>query len=971
MATDRVVEDRITQFFLTTCDLHWLVNENYGHVYQQYFETADKKYRRSDDGVEYGYVPLITGSVAELYVKPLLPCVGDVDVMCHRNNQLAVPAGYSPPAQLPGEFGSRVEVYLITDSEFPGYVYLWSSYLLTECADDGKYSAVRCEQRVAPAMNGSSDTAADDSRHGPALVKKHQTGSFVLAASVLFGLNDALTARSVDKVFCMRCLSWPPQAADWPTRRRNFGWPDSATVRRVVGNGCDVVGVAHRRCRKDEWTRKHQWRLSFSRAEIALINSWTPVQQIVYHMLRVFVKTERLTDSAAAADKSQTGVLSNYHVKTLMLWACELKSGRWWTDDLNLVRICVRLLHTLAAWLTDHRCQHYFINNCNLFGHFEKPQYTEVSTSADRLTAISRECFRKWCIDSYIQKFAQLCPRSVSSLLQDAFIGTPRDRLHRLMCLHNAISAVVNWRLDVSQKQSVVHFLTLQKILMCTASREAVTRLQRCYMYIGLWCRGMTLLGRDKLFKLARLYGTAVLSLHAAYKTTRASMTDEMLDVLATACLESNDERYCHNARRSSVLSLSQAATLMKVVANSSRSTVQQIEIELSKAYLHRALSYRDSNSKSVYCLANVYLAVLNYASGQYQTARDHCALVTRLHDHTQCGSRVVQGELLPRINAEVDNVLGLTVFYVHIRAAALNEAEQRRHVGVFATELFAHYFHAQFLSVTKCRHLSQTSLADERERYRKRLCHSPTVFVTDVILFRLTRPSVEQRPPTSTDAGETRSSNASKLAELLQRFAVEHLTTCRELEARDFDSVVTPDFKALYAYKSGQYRHCLRLSVRNVGQLIANKYQFCLFVGVSPVPELIQLLDDEIVSVVGLGVLANRSNNGDDDAPPRQPLLVVHQLTLSLYLIARCQIVLRHAVTSLATTLGYVRIARSVVRQVLKYVDLDGRLLHTLLALDRDVLQLVEQLISRCVGNQTAGLYVTQLKFSQYNFCL
>jgi len=164
-------------------------------------------------------------------------------------------------------------------------------------------------------------------------------------------------------VFCRRCLVWLPQAADWPTRHRNYGWPDSATVDRVVSNGCDVVPVAHRQCRQHEWMRKHQCRLSFSRAEIVLINSWMPVQQIVYHILRIFSKASGLTDSA---DNSGAGTLSNYHIKTLMLWACELKSRKWWTDDLNLVRICVQLLHVLGGWLTDARCQHYFINNCNL-----------------------------------------------------------------------------------------------------------------------------------------------------------------------------------------------------------------------------------------------------------------------------------------------------------------------------------------------------------------------------------------------------------------------------------------------------------------------------------------------------------------------------------------------------------------------------------------------------------------------------
>jgi len=125
-------------------------------------------------------------------------------------------------------------------------------------------------------------------------------------------------------------------------------------------------------------------------------------------------------------------------------------------------------------------------------------------------------------------------------------------------------------------------------------------------------------------------YFVAVVFLHVAVKISRNTLTDELLDVLSTICLQSSPIRHRLIARHSSVLSLSQAAKLMKVVANNSRSTVQLIEIELSKAYLHRALRYKDSDSDSINCLANVYLAVLYYTTGQYQTAIDHCTLVMR-----------------------------------------------------------------------------------------------------------------------------------------------------------------------------------------------------------------------------------------------------------------------------------------------------------------------------------------------------
>jgi len=178
--------------------------------------------------------------------------------------------------------------------------------------------------------------------------------------------NSRTSLLSVDIVKCIRCLTWPPQATDWLTRHRNCDWPDSVTVDRVVNNGCDVVRVAHRQCRQHEFIGECQHRLSFSRAEIVLINSWMPVQQVVYHMLRYFMKTNRLIDST---DNSEQ-VVSNYHIKTLMLWTSEIRPRSWWTDNVNVVRICVGLLHTLSVCFSDSCCPHYFINNCNLVDNY-------------------------------------------------------------------------------------------------------------------------------------------------------------------------------------------------------------------------------------------------------------------------------------------------------------------------------------------------------------------------------------------------------------------------------------------------------------------------------------------------------------------------------------------------------------------------------------------------------------------------
>ena len=172
-----------------------------------------------------------------------------------------------------------------------------------------------------------------------------------------------------------------------------------------------------------------------------------------------------------------------------------------------------------------------------------------------------------------------------------------------------------------------------------------------------------------------------------------------------------------------------------------------------------------------------------------------------------------------------------------------------------------------------------------------------------------------------------------SKLVELLQQSGVEHLTICRELDARDFGSLslfVTADFKALYAYKCGQYQRCLQLSVRNVRTLVVGRDAAILGLSVGIYPELIQLMDDDIVSLIGLTMLVI--------PPPRSNLtrVMIHQLSLSLYLMTQCQVKLRHSVASLTTTLDYVQFAHS------KFDDPSERIV------DRLVLSCIKQKILR-----------------------
>ena len=139
MNDERAVEDIITRFILNSCRLPPQLSKN---AVQAAVCCAEIASIWLPDDPEVDFIPLTTGSVAEFYIEPMWPHIGDIDIMHYQNNTLAIPRGHPPPTQLPYEFHNYVKVAEIIDSHLPGYVYLEARYLLTECVDGDKYNAV-------------------------------------------------------------------------------------------------------------------------------------------------------------------------------------------------------------------------------------------------------------------------------------------------------------------------------------------------------------------------------------------------------------------------------------------------------------------------------------------------------------------------------------------------------------------------------------------------------------------------------------------------------------------------------------------------------------------------------------------------------------------------------------------------------------------------------------------------------------
>jgi len=569
MAGECDVSKIVTTFLLNTCRL--LSRPSICDV-QAAVCCGTLATEHSTSDKETKFIPLITGSLAEFYIEPMLPHVGDIDVMVYVNNDLAIPRGHPPPTQLPAEFHNYVYVVEIINSHLPGYVYL-----LTQHIDDDKYEYFEYDKRPLYLSNKSGK---GDLRniHGPAVLK-HSEKSFLL---------------SVDTVRCVRCLSWLPQAADWPTRHRNYGWPESATLDRVVSNGCDVVGVAHRQCRQHELMGNCQWRLSFSRAEIVLINSWMPVQQVTYHILRVYVKTERLTESA---DNSESAIMSNYHIKTLMLWACELKPRSWWTENLNLVRIFVELLHTLAVWLTDTRCPHYFINSCNLVDNS-----LNVGSVASKLTSIDEEYLSTWLINNYVGQCVKLCPFYISQLFDDVSISIQLQKL---------VSEIVWWRQKCHSMSSWLAVCLAEYSMPANVSHYSLTA-HSC----DFWMNELT-----KIDKRLSLYFSAVALLHVVCKISTNGFNNKLTDrPILTTILRCNLNQCC--------------SVLSPCIAELNTSELVEL---LQKSAVEHLITYRQLMAREFGSVTTIvttdFEALYAYKRGDYQ----QCLQLSIHRTYTRC----------------------------------------------------------------------------------------------------------------------------------------------------------------------------------------------------------------------------------------------------------------------------------------------------------------------------------------------
>ena len=531
-------------------------------------------------------VPVITGSTAELYIDPGHTCIGDADLMILLEKYVIVCDGPSVDSI---DVDETFEFCQIDTSGCPnGYVHLISFGKPQFDWETEKYEYCVSDLMRLNLWASYSDYKID--RHGPSL--------YIVAKGRLSHFDEHF-----DLVPYIRFLAWPSVAQSWISRDRHHAWPSTALVSEVQRNGCDLVQVAHRDYKDDESLQRY----SFSRAEVTLLRSWTPVQQLVYHLLRYFAKQIIIREW-----KDEDEVVCTYHIKTLMLWACERKSPVWWKSNCVIV-LCSKLLETFMKWIKKKMCPHYFIPEWNLFDYTMK--------ESRRLDAIGTlgiytniKTLSEWFRIHYLSKvFGNT--KSFFSFLDFPKRQRMLDAIAASNRLNEEFRGVLEKLLDEKYYMALLNSHEFAMILHYGFLHWTATQ-----FYMLIYSKNVA-----PDFHILNL---AVASLRLAWNISGMRESElsnhELLDVLSEVVLKLSAGRdtwkcsppYNIPFKQCSKWYFIKGVRSLSIYCNK-HSLAYCLWVKTCKRYFKSALRIQDEYSESIHDACHVYLSALYYVSGK------------------------------------------------------------------------------------------------------------------------------------------------------------------------------------------------------------------------------------------------------------------------------------------------------------------------------------------------------------------
>jgi hypothetical protein len=161
--------------------------------------------------------------------------------------------------------------------------------------------------------------------------------------------RGSLPVEEFDFVLAIKCNGWPLSAQEWLSRTRC--WPNQDIIQKVIKDGFHVVLKS---------SSEGNFRLSYSNAEVLLIENLSEMQYKTYRAFKSFVSHYK--NELAPNGKK---LIRSYYLKTIVLWYCEKSNQRDWTEE-RVVGHLLSLIDDLIIALKESNLPMYFMPKYNL-----------------------------------------------------------------------------------------------------------------------------------------------------------------------------------------------------------------------------------------------------------------------------------------------------------------------------------------------------------------------------------------------------------------------------------------------------------------------------------------------------------------------------------------------------------------------------------------------------------------------------
>jgi hypothetical protein len=166
--------------------------------------------------------------------------------------------------------------------------------------------------------------------------------------------HGCLPIKEFDVVLAIKCNGWPLSAQEWLSRPRC--WPNQDIIQKIIKDGFHVVLKS---------SSEGNFRLSYSNAEVLLIENLSDLQHKTYRAFKSFVSHYK--NELALNGKK---LIRSYYLKTIVLWYCEKSDPRDWTGE-RIVGHLLSLIDDLIIALKESNLPMYFMPKYNLMEQIE------------------------------------------------------------------------------------------------------------------------------------------------------------------------------------------------------------------------------------------------------------------------------------------------------------------------------------------------------------------------------------------------------------------------------------------------------------------------------------------------------------------------------------------------------------------------------------------------------------------------